>query len=257
MLTRPLRVLALVCVLGCLGSDASVGPQQLSGREGRPVLFVGNSLTYVNDLPFIVEALVDSVPGLTPAQRISPAMTAFPDFALEDHWAEGTAVRAIDKTKWSVVVLQQGSSALEESRINLREWTKKFDTKIRASGARTAMYAVWPFASRQFDFDRVNESYTLAATDVNGMLFPVGEAWRAAWRRDPNMELYAPDGLHPSVRGSYIGGLVIAAMLLDRSPVGMPARLGLRTGGVITIPAADATVLQDAAAEAIAKFGKR
>ena len=119
------------------------------------------------------------------------------------------------------------------------------------------MYAVWPFESRQFDFDRVNESYTLAATDVNGMLFPVGEAWRAAWRRDPNMALYATDGLHPSVRGSYVGGLVIAAMLLDRSPVGWPARLTLRTGAVVAIPAADATVLQEAAAEAIAKFGKR
>jgi hypothetical protein len=256
MFARIGRLLTLVALLGCLGADAPAGPS-LSGREGRPILFVGNSLTYVNDLPLIVEALADSVPGLTPAQRLSTAMAAFPDFALEDHWANGTAVRAIDQGKWSVVVLQQGSSALDESRVNLREWTKKFDEKIRARGARTAMYAVWPFATRQFDFDRVNESYTLAATDVNGMLFPVGEAWRAAWRRDPNMALYAADGLHPSVRGSYVGGLVIASMLLDRSPVGMPARLSLRGGAIITIPAADASILQDAAAEAIAKFGKR
>src|SRR4030095_7080378 len=157
---------------------------------------------------------------------------------------------------WSVVVLQQGSSALDESRVNLREWTKKFDEKIRARGARTAMYAVWPFATRQFDFDRVNESYALAATDVNGMLFPVGEAWRAAWRRDPNMALYAADGLHPSVRGSYVGGLVIASMLLDRSPVGMPARLSLRGGAIITIPAAHARILHGAAAHENAHIWK-
>jgi hypothetical protein len=184
-------------------------------------------------------------------------MAAFPDFALEDHWAEGSAVRAIDQGKWSVVVLQQGSSALDESRVNLREWTKRFDAKIRAVGARTAMYAVWPLASRQFDFDRVNESYTLAATDVNGMLFPVGEAWRAAWRRDPSLPLYAADGLHPSVRGSYVAGLVIAAMVLDRSPVGMTARFTIRTGVTVTIPAAEATLYQAAAAEAITKFGRR
>jgi hypothetical protein len=256
MLTRTLRLLSLAGLLGCLGADASAGPER-SSREGRPVLFVGNSLTFVNDLPLIVEALVDSVPGLTAAQRIAPAMVAYPDYALEDHWATGTAVRSIDQGNWSVVVLQQGSSALEESRINLREWTKKFDMKIRAAGARTAMYAVWPLATRQFDFDRVNESYTLAATDVSGMLFPVGEAWRAGWRRDANLALYASDGLHPSVRGSYVGALVIASMLVDRSPVGMPAAVTLRTGAVIRIPAADAAILQDAAAEAIAKFGKR
>jgi hypothetical protein len=251
-----MRFLALVGVLGCLGADSPTVPE-LSGREGRPILFVGNSLTYVNDLPFIVEALADSVQGLTPAERLSPAMAAFPDFALEDHWAEGSAVRAIDQGKWSVVVLQQGSSALDESRVNLREWTKRFDAKIRAVGARTAMYAVWPLASRQFDFDRVNESYTLAATDVNGMLFPVGEAWRAAWRRDPSLPLYAADGLHPSVRGSYVAGLVIAAMVLDRSPVGMTARFTIRTGVTVTIPAAEATLYQAAAAEAITKFGRR
>ena len=256
MLTRTLRCLSLAGLLGCLGADASVGPQP-SAREGRPVLFVGNSLTYVNDLPLIVEALVDSVPGLTPSQRIAPTAVAYPDYALEDHWTNGTAVRAIDQGGWSVVVLQQGSSALDESRVNLREWTKRFDPKIRAAGARTAMYAVWPLATRQFDFDRVNESYTLAATDIGGMLFPVGEAWRAAWRRDANIALYASDGLHPSIRGSYVGALVIASMLVDRSPVGMPATLSLRSGAVIRIAAADAAILQDAAAEAIANFGKR
>lgn len=256
MLTCLCRLVSLVGLLGCLGADAPAGPS-LPTREGRPVLFVGNSLTYYNSLPSIVEALVDSLPGLTPAERIAPAMTAFPDYALEDHWNDGTAVRAIERNKWSVVVLQQGSSALDESRVNLRQWTQTFDQKIRAAGARTAMYAVWPLSTRQFDFDRVTESYTLAAADVNGMLFPVGEAWRAAWRRDPKLALYDLDGLHPSVRGSYLAGLVIASMLVDRSPVGMPARIALRTGEVVSIPAADATVMQAAAVEAIAAFGKR
>jgi hypothetical protein len=257
MSSRALRILALASTLGCLGVDGPAGPA-LSAREGRPVLFVGNSLTYYNDLPLIVEALADSVPGLTPAQRLSTAMAAYPDFALYDHWADGNAVRAIDnKTKWDVVILQQGSSALDESRVLLRDWTKRFDERIRGAGARTAMYAVWPNAARQFDFDRVNESYTLAATDVGGMLFPVGETWRAAWRRNANLALYSSDGLHPTVSGSYAGALVITSMLLDRSPVGMPSRLRLRSGATISIPAADAAILQQAAAEAIEKFGKR
>ena len=256
MPTRLIRVLALTGLLGCLGADAPTDPQRLA-REGRPVLFVGNSLTYVNDLPLIVEALADSVPNLAPSERLATAVIAYPDYALYDHWSNGTAVRAIDENRWNVVILQQGSSALDDSRVLLRDWTRKFDGKIKATGARTAMYAVWPLATRQFDFDRVNESYTLAAADVNGMLFPVGEAWRAAWRRDPSLALYAADGLHPSVRGSYVAGLVITSMLLDRSPIGMPARFSIRTGATITIPAADATILQQAAAEAIETFGKR
>jgi hypothetical protein len=256
MISQLARVGLLAAALGCLGT---AGPTEVNGlrREGRPVLFIGNSLTYFNDLPLIVEAMADSVPGLSPDQRLAVSMAAFPDFALFDHWDDGTAVRALEQNKWNTVVLQQGSSALDDSRVLLREFTKRFDEKVRAAGARTAMYAVWPNASRQFDFDRVNESYTLAAADVDGMLFPVGEAWRAAWRRDANMALYAVDGLHPTVHGSYVGGLVIASMLLDRSPVGMPAGLTLRNGRTVNIPAADATLLQEAALEAIEKFGKR
>jgi len=250
------RLTALGALIGCLGTNQPAGPS-LPSRDGRPILFIGNSLTYYNDLPLIVEALADSVPGLTAEQRLAVSIAAYPDYALFDHWNDGTAVRALERNRWNTVVLQQGSSALDESRVLLREWTKRFDEKVRAAGARTAMYAVWPNASRQFDFDRVNESYTLAATDVNGMLFPVGEAWRAAWRRDANMVLYAPDGLHPSMRGSYVGALVIASMLLERSSIGMPARLTLRSGGSISIPAEDAAILQQAAAEAIEKFGRR
>jgi hypothetical protein len=256
MISRATRFLSLFAVLGCLGVDEPTGPN-LPTRDGRRVLFIGNSLTYYNDLPLIVEALADSVPGLAAEQRLAVAMAAYPDFALYDHWSDGTAVRALEGNKWNTVVLQQGSSALEDSRVLLREWTRKFDEKVKAAGARTAMYAVWPNASRQFDFDRVNESYTLAATDVGGMLFPVGEAWRAAWRRDANMALYSPDGLHPTVRGSYVGALVITSMLLDRSPIGMPARVTLRTGATISIPDADAAILQQSAAEAIEKFGRR
>jgi hypothetical protein len=256
MISHIARFSLLVAAVGCLGTS---GPTEVTvpRRDGRPVLFIGNSLTYFNDLPLIVEALADSVPGLATEQRLAVAMAAYPDFALYDHWAEGSAVRALEKNRWDTVVLQQGSSALDESRQLLREWTKQFDVTIKAAGARTAMYAVWPNQARQFDFERVNESYTLAAADVNGMLFPVGEAWRAAWSRDAEMQLYSPDGLHPTVRGSYVGALVIASMLLDRSPVGMPAVLKLRNGKTLNIPPADASLLQEAALEAIEKFGKR
>src|SRR4026209_2461145 len=126
MFTRPIRLLALVGLLSGPGAAGGAGPDP-STRDGLPILLIGNSLTYVNDLPLIVEALADSVPGLTPGERLAPTMAAFPDYAPEDHGANGPAVRAIDEGKWSIVILQQGSSALDESRVNLREWTRKFD----------------------------------------------------------------------------------------------------------------------------------
>jgi hypothetical protein len=180
---------------------------------------------------------------------ISTASVVFGGFSLEDHWNQGTARRRIGEGGWSIVVLQQGPSSLPESQASLREWTARFDTIIRANGGRTALYMVWPESTRRNAFDAVSRSYARAAEDVGGMLLPVGEAWRAAWRRDPEMPLYGPDGFHPTATGTYLAALVIYQQISGRSPVGLPALTPMPTDRVRT--------LQEAAQEANAQFGRR
>jgi hypothetical protein len=132
---------------------------------------------------------------------------------------------------------------------------QRYAPEIRRAGARPALFSVWPTIDRQQDFDRATESYALAAADVDGLHFPAGEGWRAVWREDPSVPLYA-DGLHGSIAGSYVAALVIYAGLTGKSPVGLPARLRLRTGATVGVPAALAPMLQRAAAEAIARHGR-
>jgi hypothetical protein len=232
-----------------MGSGGT-GPAQLA--VGRPILFIGNSLTYVNDLPLIVQALADSAGG----ERLAVQAVTAGGYSLEDHWNAGTAPHTIAGRQWSVVVLQQGPSSLPESRENLREWTRRFDAEIRRAGGRTALYMVWPEAARAAAFDAVVESYALAAADVHGMLFPVGEAWRVAWSRDAQAPLYGPDGFHPSAAGSYLAGLVMYGLLTGESPVGLPSTLRLGNGALLTIEPSLAAMLQAAAAEANTRFGR-
>ena len=148
--------------------------------------------------------------------------------------------------------MQQGPSALEESRQILLEYTRRFDQEIRASGAKTALYMVWPSEARFKDFERVIESYRLAADEVKAMLFPVGRAWREAWKRDAKMALYSGDRFHPSVAGSYLAALVIYEKLFERSSIGLPANLRPRSRAIdrIDLSKEQADLLQAAAAEA-------
>jgi hypothetical protein len=115
---------------------------------------------------------------------------------------------------------------------------------------------VWPDLERAAFFDDVRDSYSLAASDVNGIFFPAGEAFRAAWRRDPRAPLYASDDFHPSVAGTYTAALSIYGVLYKRSPQGLPARLVLANGQVVDIPQALAKLLQDAATEANQTYGR-
>lgn len=240
-----MSVAAFAVVLACGGA----GPTGVDEEDGRGVLFVGNSLTYANELPEMVQAL-----ALASGDTLRVGMVANPDWSLEDHW-NGGAARATIRRGWDVVVLQQGPSALPESRTLLIDYTRRFADEIRAAGATPALYAVWPSRSRFGDFDRASESYRLAAEEVDGMLFPAGEAWRAAWRADADLPLYSADGLHPSVTGTYAAALVIYAGLLNRSPVGLPATLNLPNGAVVRIDPAVAEVLQRAAEAAIGGGG--
>ena len=241
-------IAAAVLVTSC--SSSSVVPSQTETPRAREsadgrVLFIGNSLTEANGLPAMVEALSRQSGG-TP---ISTDSVVFGGFSLEDHWNQGTARRRIAEGGWSIVVLQQGPSSLPESQANLREWTARFDTVIRASGGRTALYMVWPESDRRGAFDAVSQSYARAAEDVSGMLFPVGEAWRAAWQRDPDVPLYGPDGFHPTATATYLAALVIYQQISGRSLVGLPA--------LTAMPADRVRIVQEAAQEANARFGRR
>jgi hypothetical protein len=174
--------------------------------QGAPlrVLFIGNSLTAANDLPAMVEALAKAN-----GEAIVTRMVAIPNYSLEDHWNRGDAKRAIAEGGWSFVVLQQGPSALPESRVLLVEYARRFAAETAKIHARTALFMVWPASSRAFDFDGVRLSYEAAAREVGGVFLAAGEAWRTAWRSDAKLEFYGTDGFHPTKLGSYLAAVVV------------------------------------------------
>lgn len=238
-------IAACLVTMACGDADANAPPP-----VALHVLFIGNSLTEVNDLPAMVQALADSAGE--PSMRV--ASVTMGGFSLEDHW-DGTDARdRIAGDAWDWVVLQQGPSAWPSSRENLREWTAKFAPLIRAAGAEPALYSVWPESWRMSAFDSVRMSYAAAAADVGGALVPVGDAWRASWRRDATMALYGGDGFHPSALGTYVAAVTMYARLTGRSPIGLPSSLRVRgeIPWTLVVTAEQALVAQQAAAEAVA-----
>jgi hypothetical protein len=201
------------------------------------ILFIGNSLTAANDVPGLVEAL-----GRANGRRIVTRTVAYPNYSLEDHWQHGDARRAIAQGGWAFVVLQQGPSALPDSRVLLVEFARRFAEEIRRVHAQPALYMVWPATSRFGDFDGVKLSYETAARVVRGVFLPTGEAWRLAWRRDTNLAFYGPDGFHPTALGSYLAALVIYQGLTGQSPA-------LPVAGLVSDD--QAKVLRQAASEAL------
>jgi hypothetical protein len=211
--------------------------------DGISVLFVGNSLTAANDLPGMLAALAAAA-GM---ERFHYQEVTAGGAALEDHWDDGRAVEAIDGDRWDVVILQQGPSSLESSRLNLIEWAGRFADKIRERGGRPALYMVWPPLGG--NWDAVTRSYTDAAVAVDGMLFPAGEALRAV-HVEGDIAVFAGDQFHPSQAGTYLAALVIIGALTGRSTDGLSL-----LQSVVDLPAPDGARLERAADQANRDYG--
>jgi hypothetical protein len=246
---RRLSLLAFV-LLGPAACISLSGPEPPG--DAIHVLFIGNSLTYENDLPATVAQLAASA-GLQPCHCVA---VAYPNFALEDHALLGDALFEFDRGDYDVVVMQQGPSALAESRVSLVNAALFFAGRFRPAGARGIMYGVWPTLQRSFDFPNVRNSYREAADSIDGVLAPAGEAWQVAWMVDPTLPLYAADNFHPSPMGTYLAALVVFQRIYNSSPVGVQQQ-AIVNGSVQPWPVAIVQLLQQAAAAANAAEDER
>lgn len=241
---------ALLAGVPACGSGGVTAPP---AGEGLAVLFVGNSLTYTNDLPAIVRA-ISLTAGDDPVVRVGTV--AFPGYGLEDHWARGDALQAIDAGGWDVVVLQQGPSTLPASRENLVMWSQRFAERIRAAGARPVMLMVWPDGGSEAGYDATRASYTAAAVAVDGGLIAASEAWRATRARDPRVSLTTLDGFHPTLLGSVIAGYTVWHAVTGGSPLGLSPVIEGPGVARITLTAELAGIVQAAVVEAQAAYGR-
>jgi hypothetical protein len=215
----PLRhALALGCVLAVTGPLAAAPLR---------VLFLGNSLTDGNDVPALVQAMAQ-------LQGVELEYTASTPggYAIEDHWLDGHQA-LLASGNYDVLILQQGPSTQPESQAHLRQWTITWAAEARRFGTRPALYMIWPVRTQANGFALVSQSYRNAALAADAVVFPAGEAWQAALRADPSVQLYSSDDLHALPAGSFLAAMVIARGLVSLDPARVPASVR-----GITVPAA-------------------
>ncbi len=233
----PWFLIALLAIVGPIHPTQPTAPPAPELR----LLFVGNSLTYVHNVPDLVRRLAKAAGQ--PAPRVE--MRASPNYGLEDHWNEGWVAKALQQRHYDVLVMQQGPSTLAASGIDLQRWSALLAAEAVKYGTRPGLYGVWAPATGGMGASIAN--YKTAA-DASGMAFyPAAAAWQAALAARPLLPLYGPDGFHASEHGALLAAMVITGVIYDVDPRVMP---NLFKG---TITDDEMGVMREAAHQAIAE----
>lgn len=173
------------------------------------LLFIGNSLTYTNDLPSLVKSEAKKR-GI----KVGTKSIVQGGYALIDHWEDGILQEEIATGKFDFVVVQQGPSSQEFGRQVLIEYGEKIKKLCDIHGAELVYYMVWPSLSYYHTFDGVIKSHEMAASMNKALLCPVGKVWKQHFDATDDFSYYGSDGFHPSLKGSKVAAKVIYNTLL-------------------------------------------
>lgn len=179
------------------------------------VLFIGNSLTYYNEMPWMAEQIASSL-RFDPALRTDSTVRG--GASLRYHWEKGRAVRAIRDNRYAYVVIQPQSSEIMNAPEETLRYARLLNEEIRRSGAKTIVFQTWAPRGSKHAQSAYNARYEELARALGATVAPVGAAFEAMKKQE--IATIDNGGVHANLAGSYLSACVFVATLYGRSPVG-------------------------------------
>jgi len=225
----------------------------LYAQDTKNVLFLGNSYTYVNNLPSLVQQAAASTGNTFTYDSNTPG-----GYTLQGHSSNSTSQNKIKNGTWDYVVLQEQSQrpSFPDSQVSFEVYPfaqQLSDSIVKYNPcAKTTFFMTWgrengdagncagwpAVCTYEGMDDLLRQRYQIMANDNNGIASPVGAVWRYLRTNHPTLDLYSGDGSHPSLTGSYAGAITFYCTLFRKDPTLVTFNSSLSI--------ADATIIKNA-----------
>lgn len=180
-----------------------------NNKESYNILFIGNSLTFTNNLPALIKTKAKYS-----GYHLKTEMVALPNYSISDHWKKGDVQKLIKNNNYDIVILQQGPSSQSRGRKMLIDYGKKYSEICKENNTSLAYFMVWPSLDYYHTFEAVIKNHEQAAEINEAILFPVGSIWKKYFDASKKYDYYGSDSFHPSKKGSDIAAKVITKILI-------------------------------------------
>lgn len=192
-------------------------------QKKKKVLFIGNSYTYVNNLPQVLSDLALSLGDTVIYDSSAPG-----GYTFQNHSTNATTLAKIKSQSWDVVVLQAQSQEPSFPPAQVMSGTYPYGKNLVDSVrkylpcANILFYMTWgrqngdaancgfypPLCTYTGMQARLRESYMMFKDSFITGVAPVGVAWKKIRGSNPTINLYDPDESHPSFAGTYLAASV-------------------------------------------------
>jgi hypothetical protein len=210
------------------------------------VLFIGNSYTFCNKMPWIVSKLAESAQRTLVVDIVTQG-----GVSLEWHANNQETLNAIEKDDWDVVVLQDRSLGPIESRDKMHQFGEELNERIHEVGAETVLYMTWARRHIPEMIDDLADAYISLAKKINAKVAPVGIAWKNALEVRPDLILHTEDKSHPTSIGSYLTACIFYTTFYNSSPEGLTGKIIIDDEKIVDLSDEDALFLQKIAWETV------
>ena len=224
----------------------------------KEVLFLGNSYTYVNNLPQLIKDI-----ALSKGDTLIFDLNCPGGYTLQGHSTNATSLSKINARNWDHVVLQEQSQLPSFSpaqvATDVYPYAQSLNAAVKANDSctQTLFYMTWgrkngdagncgvypPVCTYLGMQQRLRDSYVQMAVNNGASVAPVGVAWKEVRTVDTNINLYQADESHPSILGSYLAACVFYSSMFHKSSSGATSPSG--------VPSFQATILQSIADQTV------
>jgi PKD repeat protein len=207
-------------------------------QDSVSVLFVGNSYTYVNDLPSVFSQLTLSL-----GDEATVDSKTNGGFTFQNQLSDPLTMTKIHAKPWDYVVLQGQSQepSFPFDQVNTQTLPPAVSLAdsvyANAFCSQTMYFMTWgrQVGDPQWDSintfykmnNRLRNAYVRIADSANASVAPVGVAWKYIIDNHPAINLYSPDGSHPSLEGTYLAACTFYASVYRKNSTGAPYTAGL------------------------------
>ena len=204
-------------------ADAGASVDGSAGGVSLKIFFVGNSYTHRNLLPGVFTQLAKAAGIDVVWDWRAPGGSSLGD-SYDGTSNHPSALPRVQNGNWDYVVMQEQSTTPLTNRTEFLMNAMRWDQELDRTKSKGIFLLTWARKAIPETQAELTSTYTQAAVSASAMLAPAGEAWKAIGMAHPELDLYAPDGSHPSILGTYLAACTLYSTISRRSPEGLPSQ---------------------------------